>query len=117
MSSFATPEFESDGVHLTASSGLEFVLHLFDASAALIDSLSLPVSESTSFSLESSCALEDRMMAIEQDHRHLNKTVEKKTAVDAEMDDYHANLRDQIWFVIRGLARQPEGLASKEWQV
>ena len=29
--SFPTPAFESDGVHLTAYSGLEFILHLFDS--------------------------------------------------------------------------------------
>ena len=30
LPSFATPAFESDGVHLTPYSGLEFVLHLFE---------------------------------------------------------------------------------------
>ena len=113
MSSFATPEFETDGVHLTAYSGLEFVLHLFDVAHHLLNSLSLDPAGVT----ESSRMLEDRMMAIEQDHRRLNRTVEKKTASDSEAADYQENVRNEVWFVIRGLARQPEGLDPKEWQV
>ena len=31
MPSFPTPQFQSDGVHLSPYSGLEFVLHLFDS--------------------------------------------------------------------------------------
>ena len=117
MSSFATPEFEADGVHLTAYSGLEFMLHLFDASVSLIDSLSKPLSEATEAMVESSRVLEDRMMAIEQDHRRLNKNFEQKSAVDAEQADFLQNTRDEDWFVVRGLARQPEGLDPKDWQV
>ena len=37
LPSFPTPQFEADGVHLTAYSGLEYILHLFDASSELID--------------------------------------------------------------------------------
>lgn len=117
MSSFATPEFESDGVHLTAYSGLEFVLHLFDAATHLLNSLSLDPTEAATVAIEASRTLEDRMMAIEQDHRRLNRTVEKKTASDAEAADHQENVRNEVWFVIRGLARQPEGLDPKEWQV
>lgn len=117
MASFATPEFESDGIHLTAYSGLEFVLHLFDSATSLLNGLSMTASEVTDLAIESSRMLEDRMMAIEQDHRRLNKTVEKKTAIDAEAADFQENIRSEVWFVIRGLARQPEGLDPKEWQV
>ena len=43
-------------------------------------------------SSESTCVLEDRIMALEQDHCHLNRVVKHKTAANAELDDFHANL-------------------------
>ena len=69
MSSFATPEFEADGVHLTAYSGLEFVLHLFDSSVSLLESLSKPEAEAIADNQETSRVLADRVMSLEQDHR------------------------------------------------
>ena len=116
MSSFATPEFEADGVHLTAYSGLEFVLHLFDSSVSLLESLSKPEAEAITDNQETSRVLADRVMSLEQDHRRLNKAVEQKTAVDSELSDYQENIRNEPWFVIRGLKRLPEGLPPKEWQ-
>ena len=67
LQSFATPEFESDGVHLTAYSGLEFILHLFDSASDLLDGLALPLPDLALKGGETSRVLEDRMMAIEQD--------------------------------------------------
>ena len=37
LPSFPTPSYDEDGIHLTAFSGLEFLLHLFDSSEALLD--------------------------------------------------------------------------------
>ena len=75
LPSFPTPEFEADGIHLTAYSGMEFVLHLFDSAIGVLDAakdgydLVVPrVGEATRL-------LEDRMVAIEQDHRRLNKVI------------------------------------------
>ena len=116
MSSFATPELETDGIHLTAYSGLAFVLHLFDSAISLLDSLTMPAPELSAQVVESARVLEDRVMSLEQDHRRLNKAVENKTAIDSELDDYQENLRNEAWFVIKGLAILPEGLGSKEWQ-
>ena len=116
MPSFPTPEFEGDGVHLTAYSGLEFVLHLFDAATSVLSSMTLEDTEFSSQVVEATRVLEDRMMSLEQDHRRLNKSVENRCAVDAESDDYQENIRNESWFVIKGLARLPEGLGTKEWQ-
>ena len=118
MPSFPTPQFEDDGVHLTAYSGLEFVLHLFDSATNLLDSLDTPLEEKTSVSAEASRRLEDRMMAIEQDHRRLNKSFEFKTAIDAELADWHENRRLEDSFVIQGLPRlSGTDLSPKDWQV
>ena len=116
MPSFPTPEFEGDGVHLTAYSGLEFVLHLFDAATSVLSSMTLEDTEFSSQVVEATRVLEDRMMSLEQDHRRLNKSVENRCAVDAENDDYQENIRNESWFVIKGLSRLPEGLSTKEWQ-
>ena len=67
LSSFATPSFEKDGVHLTSYSGLEFLLHLFDGSQELLDGLSSPPDAVAAKTSEGTRVLEDRMMALEQD--------------------------------------------------
>ena len=117
MSSFATPELISDGVHLTPYSGLEFVLHLFDNAGSVLDAVQASPTELASMATESSSVLEDRMMAIEMDHHRLSKGVESKTAEDSEKFDYQENLRMEDWFVISGLKRLPEGLSPRDWQV
>ena len=76
LPSFATPAFESDGVHLTPFSGLEFILHLFDSANAQVDALASSPEEVLTQNCEVSRVLEDRMMAIEQDHRRLNRVME-----------------------------------------
>ena len=43
------------------------------------------------------------MMAIEQDHRRLNRYIELKTAEDSEMFDFQDNVRSEICFMIAGL--------------
>ena len=115
LPSFPTPAFESDGVHLTPYSGLEFILHLFDSSATLIKTLKSTPEEVVIKHCESSRVLEDRMMAIEQDHRRLNKFVEDKTAEDAELADFQENIRFESHFVIAGLPRIPK-CEPREWQ-
>ena len=91
MQSFPTPDLEGDGVHLTAYSGMEFMLHLFDASRALLENSQLPQDEVTNLVSEQARALEDRVVSLEQDHRRLNKSVEKKSAQDAELADFQIN--------------------------
>ena len=115
LPSFATPDFEADGVHLTAYSGLEFILHLFDSASELLSNLALPTPDLAIRSCETTRVLEDRMMAIEQDHRRLNRVVESKTAIDSELADFHANERTEDFFVLSGLPPISD-LVGKAWQ-
>ena len=117
LSSFPTPTLEPDGVHLTAYSGLEFVLHLFDAAGTVLDGLSKTVDEAAALNTEAARVLEDRMVAIEQDHRRLNAAFDTKSAEDSELFDFHKNIRLQSCFVIEGLTKHPQGMDPKEWQV
>ena len=116
LPSFPTPSYEEDGVHLTAYSGLEFVLHLFDVSQEMLQNLDSAQEEVSCRSAESTRALEDRVMVLEQDHRRLNRVVEGKTAVDAELADFHINERWEDCFVIYGLAQIPKEIVGKPWQ-
>ena len=93
MPSFPTPSYEPDGIHLTAYSGLEFVLHLFDSAVDLMSSVALDQGAKNSRSSESARLLEDRMVAIEQDHRRLSREFESKSIVDSELSCFQENLR------------------------
>jgi len=119
LPSFATPEFEADGIHLTSYSGLEFILHLFDsaAAAAALSDADVECDEKFKKSIESSRLLEDRMVAIEQDHRRLSRDVEYRAAVDAELHDFHENSGFEDFFIITGQLSKPDsGLSGPDWQ-
>ena len=115
LPSFPTPSCENDGIHLTPYSGLEFILHLFDSSTNLIQTLSSRPEEVVIRNVESSRVLEDRMMVLEQDHRRLNKVVEEKYAEDAELADFQENIRYEDHFVILGLPHIPK-CDTRVWQ-
>jgi hypothetical protein len=55
-------------------------------------------------------------MVLEQDHRRLNRFVEHKNAVDAELADFRENERFEDTFVISGLEPVSSTLTGKEWQ-
>ena len=54
-------------------------------------------------------------MAVEQDHRRLNKIVESKIAIDAEASDFRENESNLDSFVISGLPLIQD-LTGKPWQ-
>ena len=115
LPSFATPEFDADGVHLTSFSGLEFLLHLFDSSTDILDR-SPDLGETSVWTCEATRVLEDRVMVLEQDHRRLNRVVEHKIAIDAEMSDFRQNERFEDSFVVAGLPAIDGELVGKVWQ-
>ena len=116
LSSFPTPAFLKDGVHLTSFSGLEFLLHLFDGSQDLLDGLEAAPDALASKRSENTRVLEDRVMALEQDHRRLNRIVESKVAIDAEYSDFRDNFSNQDSLVLAGLPLIPSEIVGKEWQ-
>ena len=116
LSSFATPDFDQDGVHLTPYSGLEFVLGLFDGAQTSLERLASDTEVIVSKTSESTRVLEDRVVALEQDHRRLNRVVDDKIAVDSEMSDFLKNERFEDCFVIEGTPRIPDDIVGKPWQ-
>jgi hypothetical protein len=117
MPSFANPDYDPDGVHLTPISGLEFIYHLFDSAKSVLDSFSRSLDSRQIVACEAIRALEDRMMATEQDHKRLNSCFEAKLAVDSELADFQENVRNEVFFVVSGLPRISQDLRGREWQV
>ena len=116
ISSFPSPDLESDGVHLTPYSGYEYVLYLFDSSESALKSLSKSPESFVIDHSESIRTLEDRVVVLERDHQRLNRFVEHKSAVDAKKADHDINKANEDLFIISGLPRAPSGLSTKEWQ-
>jgi hypothetical protein len=116
LPSFSSPDYDADGIHLTQNSGLEFIFHLFDSSKAVLDLAKQPLNTRQIIACETIRALEDRMMATEQDHKRLNLSFEAKMAVDAELADFQENVRNEVFFVISGLPRISQDLRGREWQ-
>ena len=116
LPSFATPDYEPDGIHLTAYSGLEYILHLFDSSQEALASLEHDTDQVCSVTTEATRVLEDRVMVLEQDHRRLARVVDHKIAIDAELADFRENERLENCFEIIGLDRISSDIFGKEWQ-
>ena len=55
-------------------------------------------------------------MVLEQDHRRLNRVVEGKIAIDAEISDFHDNKRMLDFVVVAGLDPIDPDLFGKAWQ-
>ena len=56
------------------------------------------------------------MVAIEQDHRRLNRVVEDKIAIDSEYSDFLKNEKFEDSFLITGTSRIPSEIVGKAWQ-
>ena len=73
------------------------MIHLFDTTLSMLEQLEREPSceEHIPAASEATRLLEDRMMVLEQDHRRLNKDVEYRAAIDAELHDFHENVDEQ----------------------
>ena len=116
MPGFPQPHLEADGVHLDAFSGLKYVMHLFDASQEIVDSLNLDESSRVNLLTEESRSISARVTVIEQDHARLSKSFELQSAITAEAMDWQINLKNEDFIMVQGLQRLPK-LDQKEWQV
>ena len=114
LPSFAKVSLESDGVHLDPTSGLEYILYLFEAPQEILRKSTLSTSEQICLSGEDTRALGDRVLALEQDHARLSKAFEHDAAVQAELLDLHENVRCEQFFMIQGLPRI-EKVDIKTW--
>ena len=113
--SFICQDLSPDGVHLTAVSGLHYLLHLFDQSEAI---LALDPREPELKLIKVQEAVrqhDDRLSYLESRHGNLNGRVSIKTAVDSEFRDWMTNRSEEDWLTILGLPRLGQ-MTQREWQ-
>ena len=111
---FTRVQLESDGVHLTPFSGMEYVLHLFNSAQEVRRQLELPP-EARVLRVEDRCvAVEDRVHYLEQDHSRLHRRFELQSAANAESLDHQENVRNESFLMIQGLPRLPK-MDPKAW--
>ena len=103
MPSFPSPSLESDGIHLTSQSGLEYLFFLFDSARGVLATSGSTSEDKIDAGSEATRVLEDRVMALEQDHRRLNHSFEMSTAIQAEREDFQENVRNESYFMVTGL--------------
>ena len=116
LPSFISQDLSPDGIHLTAVSGLHYVLHLFDQSEAV---LALDPREPELKLVKVQEAVrhhDDRLSYLEGRHGHLQVNLGIKTAVDHEFKDWMTNRSEEDWLTILGLPRLGQ-MTTREWQV
>ena len=116
LPSFISQDLSPDGVHLTAVSGLHYILHLFDQTAAV---LALDPREPEFKLIKVQEAVrhhDDRLSYLESRHSNLQRGVNLKMASDSEFRDWVTNRSEEDWLTIRGLRRLGQ-MSSREWQV
>ena len=116
LPSFISQDLSPDGIHLTAVSGLHYVLHLFDQSEAV---LALDPREPELKLVKVQEAVrhhDDRLSYLESRHGHLQVNLGIKTAVDHEFKDWMTNRSEEDWLTILGLPRLGQ-MTTREWQV
>lgn len=116
MPGFPNATLESDGVHLTAYSGMEFVLHLFDRSQMILKNIGSSPEVRSSEASETVRLLADQVIALQQDHQRLSSAFDTKVAVDAELACFRANERSEDSLLLSGMPKLPSGLSGKAWQ-
>ena len=113
--SFISQDLSPDGVHLTAVSGLHYLLHLFDQSEAIL-ALDPREPELKLVKVQESVRQhDDRLSYLESRHGGLHESVCLKTAIDHEFKDWMTNRSEENWLTIIGLPRLGQ-MTPREWQ-
>ena len=112
LPSFTHQEFDAEGIFLNPVSGLHYVLNLFDSADAVLKSAYLGADQQILVIKESVRQSNDRVTYLESRHVGLQRQVDLKTAIDAEMSDMMFNRSEEDWLVVAGLPR----LTGDRWQ-
>ena len=115
LPSFISQDLSPDGIHLTAVSGLHYVLHLFDQTDLQLSAVEMSGTAQFNQVKETVRHHEDRMVFLENRNQQLQQRVSHKIAVDAEFDDWVTNRSEEDWLVIRGLPRLTQ-MSDRAWQ-
>jgi hypothetical protein len=95
---------------------LQYVLHIFDSCADVLDRPELQEDVRAARIDESGRLLLDKFVVLERDHQRLDHAFELKAAVDAEYRAFLENQQHEDHLLISGLKQAPSDLTGKDWQ-
>ena len=116
LPSFISQDLSPDGVHLSAVSGLHYVIHLFDQAEAVL-ALAPREPELKLVKVQEAVRQhDDRLSYLEGRHGTLQGNFSLKVATDHEFKDWMTNRSEEDWLTVLGLPRLGQ-MTSREWQV
>ena len=116
LPSFINQDILDDGYHLNPVAGLYYLIHLIDESEKLLKLASSSADDTVKTVTETSRSNRDRIVMLEVDHFRLASQVNKKTAADAEFNEWVLNRSEEDWLTVAGLPRLSGSLSKSEWQ-
>ena len=116
LPSFINQDILDDGYHLNPVAGLYYLIHLIDESEKLLKLASSSADDTVKTVTETSRSNRDRIVMLEVDHFRLASQVNKKTAADAEFNEWVLNRSEEDWLTVAGLPRLSGSLSKTEWQ-
>ena len=116
LPSFINQDILDDGYHLNPVTGLYYLIHLIDESEKLLKLASSGTDDCVKSISETSRSNRDRIVMLEIDHFRLTSQVNKKSAADAEFNEWVLNRSEENWLTIAGLPRLSGSLTRSEWQ-
>ena len=117
LPSFISQDLLHDGVYLSPVSGLHYVLHVFDQTQSILDSMGSSHDAQLVSVREAVRVHDDRIAYLENRHGDVKKQVSLKVAIDSEFQDWLTNRSEEDWLTIMGLKRLQGDLLPRDWQV
>lgn len=116
LPAFPQIELTPDGFTPTPVSAINYLVHIEKSIEQY--STVLPWSDNDQLALLGTkhSSLDQQVQALQQDHIRLRQEFEIKTAIDAELDDWHENEKDEICTIVTGLKRLTGNMDSREFQ-
>jgi hypothetical protein len=103
---------ESDGIHLTAVSGYQFVHHLFDASFKMIEYAGKSTNQKVIDDHAVLATHDSRIGILENQFSAFRDQRDLDFAIQQELNDWAENEINQNFFVITGLATPPAKMSG-----
>ena len=95
-------------MHLTVLSGYHYIHHLFNASLALVESMSKSVEERCVETTKNGAVLDSRISVLEHQFSTYRAQGDLDFAIQQELNDWNENRAMEKFVVITGLAPAPQ---------
>ena len=117
LPSFLSQDLLPDGAFLSPVSGLHYMLHIFDQTQIILESLGSSAESQISRVSEAVRVHDDRLAYLENKNDDVKKRVSHKIATDSEFNDWQTNRSEEDWLTIMGFRRLSGDLSHRDWQV